>query len=314
MVSGDTKIIKISGQETGLDQGQAQREEPARPVAFCDPPYLAGSIAAVGRKIREARDKPLIILAACLIDDEYVEQVWQRKKLIRAVSDRGAEADILISSPGGELNSCFTLARLLGLWFKSWQALVPHYATSGATLLCLGASNIVMSQRGQLGPLDPHERFFDSTRRSPLEALQALRELREFSLDSIENIAEFMLEAKVPPELAFAAASEMASRIIEPIVAKIEPGDIATFSLNCTMALEYCRRIAAPSDPARKTQREVDPTGLVKFSPGHELVIDLESAKRLNFVVSEAAPEIEDLFDEFRPLAGKIHQYVGITP
>lgn len=314
MASADTKIVKISGPDGAPEQGEAKCEAPPLQAAFCDPSYLADSVAAVGEKIRKARNQPLVILATCLIDDEFVEQVWQRRKIISALSGAGGEPDILISSPGGELNSCFNLARLLGLWLKSWQALVPYYATSGATLLCLGASNIVMSQRGQLGPLDPHERFFGATRRSPLEALQALRELREFSLESIENIAEFMLEAKVPPELAFAAAGETALRFIEPIIAKIEPGDIATFSLNCMMALEYCHRISVPSDPARKSQREVDPTGLVKFSPGHELVIDLETARSLNFTASEASPELEDLFDEFRPLLGKIHQYVGIIP
>lgn len=314
MASSDTKVIKIPGQEAAVDQGGANREEPARPAAFCEPAYLSASIAAAGEKIRRARNRPLLILATCLIDDDFVEQVWARRKQIHAVATAGSEADILISSLGGELNSCFTLARLLGAWLKSWQALVPHYATSGATLLCLGAASIVMSQRGQLGPLDPHERFFGSTRSSPLEAIQALRELRDFSLESIENMAEFLLEQKVPPELAFAAASETALRFVEPIIAKIEPGDIAIFSLNSTMALDYCRRVAAPSDPARKTQREVDPTGLVKFSPGHELVIDVEAARRLNFAVSEAPPELEDLFDEVRPLLEKVHQYVGLIP
>lgn len=313
MTSGDTKIIKLSGEEAARDRSGTEREQPAQLPAVCDPPHLADAISTAGEKIRKARNKPLIILASCLIDDDYLEQVWQRRKTISALGAAGAEPDILINSPGGELNSCFNLARLLGLWLKSWQALVPYFATSGGTLLCLGAASIVMSQRGQLGPLDPHERFFGATRRSPLEALQALRELREFSLESIENIAEFLLEAKVPPERAFAAASETALRFTEPIIAKIEPGDIATFSLNCTMALEYCHRISSPSDPARKAQREVDPTGLVKFSPGHEFVIDFETARRLNFAVSEASPELEDLFDEMRPLLQKVHQYVGIV-
>lgn len=212
------------------------------------------------------------------------------------------------------MNSCFTVARLLGIWLKSWQALVPHYASSGATLLCLGASSIVMSQRGQLGPLDPHERFFESARRSPLEAIQALRELRDFSLESIQNMAEFLLEQNISPELAFAAASESAIRLVEPIIAKIEPSDIGIFSLSNTMALDYCHRVAAPRDPARKAQREVDPTALVTFSPGHELVIDLDTAMGLNFVVSEAPPELEDLFDELRPLLAKVNQYVGVIP
>lgn len=94
MASGDTKIIKISGQQTAADRGEANLEEPPRLPTFCDPFHLADSIAAAGEKIRKARNKPLVILATCLIDDEFVEHVWQRRKIISALSRAGGEPEL----------------------------------------------------------------------------------------------------------------------------------------------------------------------------------------------------------------------------
>jgi len=77
------------------------------------------------------------------------------KELRQACLSKTIEIDVLINSPDGELNSCFTLARLLSRWLRSWEALVPAYATGGATLICLGAAKIVMSDRAHLGLMEP---------------------------------------------------------------------------------------------------------------------------------------------------------------
>lgn len=291
------------------------KQAQAGPGPSCDPPELCRPITAVAAKIRKQRGRPLLVLTADFMDDGIADRIYAWRKDLceaaRANKSKGADVDILIDSPGGDLNSCFVIARLLGRWLNSWEALIPGCASSGATLICLGSSSIVMSQRSQLGPLDPRARFFGGERRSPLEAFQALRELRALFLDSIDRIVEFLLERKVASELALEKAVDGATRLVQPMLAKIEPCEIGTFALNRGMALEYCRRVVAPADEAKKAQRAVDPGALVEAYPAHEFAIDFEEARALNFVVSEATPEMEDLFDELRPLLGEVHQYVG---
>jgi len=285
--------------------------------AFCEPGDLSEPITNIACKIRRELGRPLLILATDFIDSEFVDYFYKFRHALAdtAKSNKSGapDADILIHSPGGDLNSCYIIARLLGRWLKSWEALVPGYAASGATLVCLGSANIVMSQLAQLGPLDPHERFFAGERRSPLEAFRALNELRTMMLDSVDAIVEFLLERKVEPQQALKTASEMTLQLVQPIAAKIDPYDLGVFALDRLMAAEYCKRIAAPQDITKRTQRKVDPQVLVESYPAHDFVIDLEEAKSLNFAVSEATPALEDLFDQIRSLLEQAHLYVGFV-
>jgi Serine dehydrogenase proteinase len=291
------------------------KQPQAGPGPFCDPPELCRPISAVAAKIRKQRGRPLLVLVTEFVDDGIVDRIYAWRKDLceaaRANKSKAADIDILIDSPGGDLNSCFIAARLLGRWLNSWEALIPGCASSGATMICLGSSNIVMSQRSQLGPLDPRAKFFGGERRSPFEAFQALRELRALFLDSLDKIVEFLLERKVASDFALEKAMDGATRLVQPMLAKIEPCEIGIFALNRAMALEYCRRVAAPADEAKKAQRAVDAEALVEAYPAHEFAIDFQEARALNFAVSEATPEMEDLFDELRPLFEEIRQYVG---
>lgn len=298
---------------------KAEHVEPSKlPQAFAEPGGNAESITQIARRIRTELGRPLLVLAADFINAEVVDYFYKfRRALINAAKSHEADSpdiDVLIHSPGGELNSCFQIGRLLGRWLKSWEALVPGYACSGATLMCLGSSNIIMSQLGQLGPLDPQERFFDGERRSPVESFRAFSELRGMVLESVDQVMDFLLERKVDPENALKAASEMALQMVEPMTAKIEPCDLGILALDRLMASSYCKRIASPHDLTKKTQRKVDLEAVVSSYPTHDFVIDIEEARSLGFQLSEANPTLEDLFDEIRPLLVEVQLYVGFVP
>jgi hypothetical protein len=294
----ESKIIEIPGQA------------PHRPP-HCQPADLSDSMAAVCERIRKLRARPLLVLSADFIDDDFVEVLWQwRKQLRQAALSRTVGIDVLINSPGGELNSCFTVARLLSRWLRNWEALVPAYATSGGTLVCLGASKIVMSERAHLGLMGPLQAFFNSERASAFEAVQTLRELRDIALESIEAGVEFLMGRKVPSNTALETAVVLAKALVEPVVTKIDPSEVARFSADSVMALDYCTRIARPDDPARQTQRNVDLFNLIRAQSPHEFVLDLDAAKAMHFEAVEADAELEDLFDELRPLLAKVSRYV----
>ena len=149
------------------------------PQAFSEPGGTAESITQIARRIRTELGRPLLLLAADFINNDVIDYFYKfRRALMNAAKSRqadGADIDVLIHSPGGELNSCFLIGRLLGRWLKSWEALVPGYACSGATNVPrLFKHRNVPAWLGQLGPLDPQERFFNSERRSPIKAFRVL--------------------------------------------------------------------------------------------------------------------------------------------
>lgn len=189
--------------------------EPPEPkptkVPSCSPPELLGTATKILEAIERTRERSLFVLIARNIGEETCQEVYRwRSELKRAGDDD--KLDILIHSPGGELNSCYQLARLLSRRTNAWEALVPSMAASGATLICLGSSTIVMSEIAQLGPIDPQvisksqQKFFAGERQSPLEAFQAVKYLREFGLTALDATMMFLLNHGVAPKPALETA------------------------------------------------------------------------------------------------------------
>ncbi len=293
-------------------------EPKAARAPSCIPAERLEPLSAILQKIQVARRRKLFVLIQDGVDAETYEEVYSWRAELKAAG-AGAGLDVLIHSPGGELSACYQVARLLSGRASAWEALVPCEATSGATLICLGSANIVMSEVAQLGPIDPqviskrHEKLFATERQSPLEAFQAVRYLRELALASLDSNMTFLLERGVAAKPALETACNLAVHVVQPILAKIEPYDLGAFALDSNLAVDYCKRVCSPAD-ARTTQRKVNPRVLVERYPAHEFVIDIEEARVLGFNVSQPTPELDSLFDELRPLLNEVQQFVGCLP
>ncbi|HZT77578.1 MAG TPA: hypothetical protein VFA27_13075 [Vicinamibacterales bacterium] len=278
------------------------------------------AVTAVLRKIQSVRKRPLFAFVSKFVVDDTLEEVHSWKRELRDVGKNGL--DILIDSPGGSLTSCYMIARLLARWTDSWEALIPTTAASGATLISLGSSKIVMSELAQLGPIDPQviskrrEKFFAAERQSPLEAFQAVQYLRELSLGSLDACMRFLLDPDrggVAPHRALESANRFGVELMKPIFEKVDPYDLGAFALDSNLALSYCDRIASPANTAKQTQRAVKTRDLVERYPAHEFAIDIAEARALGFEVSEPSVELDDLFDELRKQLVDVEAYIGLV-
>lgn len=63
--------------------------------------------------------------------------------------------DLLIYSTGGITMAGFGLVNLFREYCEEFNVIIPFKAYSCATLICLGANEIIMSKLGQLSPIDP---------------------------------------------------------------------------------------------------------------------------------------------------------------
>ncbi len=68
--------------------------------------------------------------------------------------DQNGTLEILIHSGGGHANVAYRLAKFFRSHCKRLNILIPMYAKSAATLLCLNADAIYMGEFAELGPLD----------------------------------------------------------------------------------------------------------------------------------------------------------------
>lgn len=63
--------------------------------------------------------------------------------------------DVFLSSRGGAIDVPWRIANALRSVATEWNILVPFHANSAATLLALGADQIILGPQGELGPIDP---------------------------------------------------------------------------------------------------------------------------------------------------------------
>ena len=63
--------------------------------------------------------------------------------------------DLFIYSRGGAIDVPWRIASALRQASERWHVLVPFRANSAATLIALGADEIVFGRHGELGPIDP---------------------------------------------------------------------------------------------------------------------------------------------------------------
>jgi len=129
------------------------------------------------------------------------------------------ELDLLISSPGGSAEATESIVAYLRTQFDHIRAIIPVAAMSAATMLALGADEIVMGAHSQLGPIDPQ--FVISTpdgpRAAPGQAIldqfeQAKKECRD-----PQNLAAWMpiLRAYLPGLLAMCQDQrDLAKRVV----------------------------------------------------------------------------------------------------
>ena len=314
---------RVIGPGKLADNGEKVVEQPgqSRPPRepSCKPTGAYEEITNILCAISKIREKPLFALISGFIDSNVLNEVYTWKRELRRVGGDNSP-DILIHSPGGQLTACYMLARLFSRISNSWEALVPEQAGSGATLICLGSSNIVMSEISELGPLDPQvaskrqEKFFASERQSPLEAFEAVKYLREFATSSMDALMELLMTRGVEPEKALETASRLAADLVRPVLEKIDPYDLGAFSLDNRLAVTYCKEISRPEDKAKKTQRKAAYQSIVEYYPSHEFAIDLAEAESLRIKVSEPPFELDELFDQLRPKLAGITTYVGLVP
>jgi len=92
--------------------------------------------------------------------------------------------DLFLLSPGGYVDPAFKMAKMCRDFTEDrFGIIIPHYAKSAATLLCLGGDELVMGSASEIGPIDPqieimddYGRKFNVSANSVEDALEVIEE------------------------------------------------------------------------------------------------------------------------------------------
>jgi ATP-dependent protease ClpP protease subunit len=119
-------------------------------------------------------------------DVDMLEEVFQNSDL------KGKHLVLILNCPGGDglaaerlINACRSYST------NGFTVLVPKQAKSAATMICLGANKIIMSNTAELGPIDPQ--VFDGNRwYAAHEIIEAYDELVEKATKAKGRIDPFL--------------------------------------------------------------------------------------------------------------------------
>jgi Serine dehydrogenase proteinase len=89
----------------------------------------------------------------------FIDQIFQSSMTyledLVADVDRPQTLHMMLASPGGDGETAIRILRAIEWRFSSLTVIVPDMAKSAATLICLGANEILLGPNSDLGPVDP---------------------------------------------------------------------------------------------------------------------------------------------------------------
>lgn len=189
---------------------------------------------------------------------------------------------LILCSYGGDPSAGYRIARCLQQKYTKFTVLIDGSCKSAGTLMTVGAHEIVMSDHGEMGPLDiqigKKDELWETD--SGLTVLSAIEALERKSFDLFESCF-LNLKSRSGGRITLRTATEMASKLaigtISPIVAQIDPMHVGEVSRAMNIGLEYGSRLAKIS----KNTFDNTLQRLANSYPSHGFVIDREEAKEL---------------------------------
>lgn len=211
---------------------------------------------------------------------------------------------VLVDSPGGDAHATYQIARAFRRRCGGFAAVIPKYAKSAATLLVLGADEIILGPYAQLGPIDVQ--IQESARKPPQSALnekQTLDRLHSQAIEAVDQSALFLMRRLA---LSLHEMEEFMPMVMEniakefaPLYSKVDVVHWTFMSRLLKIAEDYAFRLLRPR--FTETQARQIARTLVEAYSDHGSVIDCEEARRIGLKITEPVDDqakiVDDLFD-----------------
>jgi hypothetical protein len=234
-------------------------------------------ITQIANKISEELNADILFLNTPIErpnDDTLIEMCLNRK-LRKNIF-------VILITEGGDADAAFRMARILQNTYEKFFIFVSGYCKSAGTLITLGAHELIISDYGQLGPLDVQMAKRDELQeyQSGLTVMNALETLQNKAFSAFEK---FFLDLKVKSggvitlKTSTEIASSLTNGLFGPIFNQIDPMHIGEAGRSMSIAIEYGKRLADKTN-------NIDLNclyDLIAGYPSHSFVIDRDEASTL---------------------------------
>jgi Serine dehydrogenase proteinase len=201
------------------------------------------------------------------LDDTVISDCCKRK--------RRKGVTLLLVTEGGDPDAAYRIARCFQTHWEKFACIVAGYCKSSGTLILTGAHELVMSDAGELGPLDVQMTKKDELweTESGLTVMSALESLKERSFSSFEHFFLTVMR-KSGNRVTFKTAAEFGVKLtvglFTPIFQQVDPIHVGEASRAQAIGLSYGLRLSLYA----KNISDSSLKSLISGYPSHGFVID----------------------------------------
>jgi hypothetical protein len=224
--------------------------------------------------------------------------------------------EILLHSPGGHADPAYKLMRFFRRKCSKLNVIVPLLAKSAATLMCLAADTIYMSELAELGPLDvqlsdPVETGEKSV--SPLNEFKSMEFLADHAMEVLDLFSSVMQDHYgMSVRDSIEQMRPVVTEMMKPLYESVNPLIMGEHRRDLAVGEQYAKRLLMQTG----NQHVEDIVHrLVWDYPSHEFDIDFEEAKTLQLPVEQLeAKQADQLIDLILELGNHDINYTGLVP
>lgn len=222
----------------------------------------------------------------------------QVKDLIEALAKDSEKHDrifVFLTTPGGSLTPVQRMVDVLRHFYREVNFIVPDYAYSAGTILCMSGDNIYMNYFSTLGPIDPQVQTKDGNLVAALGYLDKINELLQKAKKNELTQAEFLIlkDFDLAELRSYEQAKELAIDMLKKWLTKYKFKDWVTHSDGITPVTEQEKEaraleIAEKLSDNNRWKSHGRPIGIDTLTSDLKLkIIDFEKDPELNDIIAE---------------------------
>lgn len=217
------------------------------------------------------------------------------------VQNRAGRCDrvvAILTTEGGIADVAYRSARILQANYETVSVCIPGWCKSAGTLFAIGGHELLIGDRGEMGPLDVQIAVRDEIgdRNSGLILQAALETMREESF-SLFEFHMMQIKARSGNLVTFRTAADLAAQLtiglMGPIFEQIDPIRLGDDARSQKIGYHYGMRLNLHSENLRNDEALQQ---LLYGYPSHSFVVD--------------RTEAENLFRNVKPINGTLHSLV----
>ena len=203
---------------------------------------------------------------------------------------------LILITRGGDAHFAFRIARCLQRKYKHFTICISGQCKSAGALLTIGAHEIVMTDEGELGPLDVQIRKPDELweTSSGLTDLQALDTLRHEAFKAFgQNLFTLKVTSGITLRTCLEVATQLTVGLFNPIYSQIDPMRLGENSRAMRIGEAYGERL-------NEIGGNLQPVALAELLakyPSHSFVIDRRETEKLFKKVREPTQQESGLIE-----------------